>query len=166
MQLLAHERDAVGARGDAAQLVGELADGVGRDQAHIAHADVAEVEAIEFEAGHGCVDAFEGRKRHVGLADAPVGRQQAACELVPGEAFRIASRPGPAARWRCSAGTPGSARRGRPRSHRGCRGSGRKGRRCAAAAPTSCRCPRCRSPAARARPRDAPPGSAPSGWWP
>ena len=80
----------MGARGDAAQLVGELADGVGRDQAHIAHADVAEVEAIEFEAGHGCVDAFEGRKRHVGLADAPVGRQQAACELVPGEAFRIA----------------------------------------------------------------------------
>ena len=79
-----------GPAGDAAQLVGELADGVGRDQAHIAHADVAEVVSVEFEAGHGRVDAPEGLKRHVGLADAPVGRQQAACELVPGEAFRIA----------------------------------------------------------------------------
>ena len=90
VQLFAHERDAMRPGGDAAQLVGELADGVGRDEAHVAHADVAEVERVELEVPHGRVDAREGREVRVRFADAAVGRQKAACELVPGEAFRIA----------------------------------------------------------------------------
>ena len=73
------------------------------------------------------------------------GGSRRACELVPGEAFRIAF-----AQVRQHAGDVVLEHRVRRDEedlarHRGCRGSGRKGRRCAAAAPTSCRCPRCRS---------------------
>ena len=90
VQLLAHERDAVRACGDAAELVGELADLVGGDETLLVHADVLEVVRVELERFDGPVDAGERGERHVHAAAAPVGRKQAARELVPGEAFRVA----------------------------------------------------------------------------
>ena len=71
-------------------LLCQLADLVGGDEALLIHADVFEVVRVELERFDGPVDARERGERHVHAAAAAVGRQQAARELVPGEAFRVA----------------------------------------------------------------------------
>ena len=65
-------------------------------------ADVLEVVRVELERFDSPVDARECGERHVDVAAAAVGRQQAARELVPGEAFRVVLAQVGEARLRCS----------------------------------------------------------------